>query len=359
MQLPKHGANPNQFVSALGMEMKEDSIDFSVNTNPLGFPTILKDTWEQYIENIDQYPDPNSEKLTKAIADHANVDSTQVLVGNGAAEIIFLIANHFRNKNVLIIEPTFTEYRDACEAFDCNVQSFTLNADDWTFNIGQLINQLENIDLLFLCHPNNPTGVTYERQKLELLFKQALSNNVTVVIDEAFYDFSTSNITVSNMLPSYENLLISRSLTKMYGIAGLRLGYLLANQEWIKNLKKLQQPWSINGLAQQAGLVCLDDKEHVKKTAKYIKNERTRLQFELEKIGYEVSNSQVNYYLLKEKGKNEDLQPLIQFLINHCIIPRHTYNFPVLNGRYIRLAVKTHEENNRLLSILKEWKLRC
>ncbi|RXJ03885.1 threonine-phosphate decarboxylase [Anaerobacillus alkaliphilus] len=358
MQLPNHGANPEHLVRSLHLSQSENTIDFSVNTNPFPLQNHIIANWNQYIESISKYPDPSSEQFIEFLSTKENVQRNQLLLGNGAAQLIYLLAMYFQKKKVAILEPTFSEYREACVAFGCDIEGIIMG-HPWELNKEKLVKRCQQKDVLFICNPNNPTGVSYPPEDLIHVIQKLSSYNVTVIIDEAFFDFQEHGTTLIQLVNQYDNLIILRSLTKMYGLAGLRLGFMAANETVIASVSKLQHPWSINGLAQQIGLECLQDDVHVRNTQEFMKNERLRLFPLLEELGYEVSNSQVNYYLLKEKDKKEDCLALIKFLIVNGIIPRHTYNFVSLQGQYIRLAIKTTEENNYLLNVLRRWRETC
>ncbi|WP_026673204.1 threonine-phosphate decarboxylase CobD [Alkalihalobacterium bogoriense] len=360
MQLPDHGANPTYFVEALGLQMKENSIDFSVNTNPLGPPSFIKENWLSYFSEIEKYPDPKAMVLKEIIAKQNDVDLNQVVVGNGAAEIIFLLAHVFREKHVLIVEPTFSEYRQACENHFCRVDSITLSPEtNWALQPDMISKKLQSSDLVFICNPNNPTGVQYRKELLEKIIKEAKLANVVVVIDEAFFDFSLHQESVVPLLHQYDNLVVLRSVTKMYAIAGIRLGYALSSEKLVSSITRWQHPWNTNQLAQQIGSRCLLDLQFAKNTARYIAEERNRLKRKLVELEYSISPSSVNYYLLKEKSEDRDLLGLLTYLIEHQIIPRHTYNFQGLEGKYIRLAIKEQDENDKLLKVLESWKAKC
>lgn len=362
MLLPNHGANPEALLKALQMDVTNSHIDYSVNTNPFGLPKIIVEQWESYQELISLYPDPTCSQLKEKIASYNQVKKEQILVGNGAAELIFLLASHFQRKKVLIVEPTFSEYRDACHSFECTVDHVILSREnDWQLEVDQLIEKIRTNQYvaLFLCHPNNPTGCMYHREDLLSIIREADHFGVTVIIDEAFYDFCTETITVAPYIKEFSNLVVLRSLTKMYSIAGVRLGYALMNEDFATKLASRQHPWNINGIAQAIGVTVFSDDSFAKDTATKIANERNRLFQQLTTIGYDVSPSVVNYYLLKETEKNVDLLPFMKYLIKNGIIPRHTYNFIGLDGKYLRLTIKEKEQNDQLLSVLKGWKETC
>ncbi|MDV2683401.1 threonine-phosphate decarboxylase CobD [Alkalihalophilus lindianensis] len=357
MSLPNHGANPKHLTKALGLTYEEDSIDFSVNTNPLGVTQAASLQIDQLQSAIQHYPEPYAETLSRALSEKLNVNDNEVIVGNGAAELIFHLAHLYQGKRVLIVEPTFSEYRDACHANHCYIDSLVLH-EPWKLSITDLEGRLESFDLLFICSPNNPTGTSYSINEMKVIIECAKRNGTKVVIDEAFYDFQLSKQSILNQGVDLNDIIILRSMTKMYGIAGVRLGYLMADKVTISKIKQFQPPWSVNGLAQKIGLQILNDEPFVEMSTKYLAKERRRVKKELEQIGFCISDSVVNFYLLSEPAK-QDLQPLLEFLIQHGVIPRHTYSFNGLDGAYIRLAVKKEEENNQLLDVLRMWREKC
>lgn len=306
-------------------------------------------------ETIAFYPDPHVTKLTKRLAEKNDVPIERILVGNGAAELIFLLASCFREKKVRIIEPAFSEYRDACTAYGCEVDSFVLE-EPWELHKEQMKQMVKGVDLLFLCSPNNPTGVRYSKEQIVTLLKEADKGNVTVVLDEAFYDFCEEKQGLQQLCHMFPHLIVLRSLTKMYAIAGLRLGYMIANERLIKKVKTFQPPWSVNGLAQSIGFHLLDEESFVTQSVHYLHTERERMRRALEQLDFFISPSTVNFYLLSERNK-KDLKPLFLFLLHNGIVPRHTYNFNGLDGCYLRLAVKDRQSNDQLLRLLQNWRL--
>ncbi|WP_100407154.1 threonine-phosphate decarboxylase CobD [Bacillus solitudinis] len=357
MSLPNHGANPIYMTKALGVSHPDNLIDFSVNTNPYGPPPSLAAYLNRDLRPpIISYPDPQAMKLSVKLAQLLQVDLSQLIIGNGAAELIFLLANHFQNQRISIIEPAFSEYRDACEAYGCKIQSIILSSP-WELSVANVEESFSSTDVLFLCTPNNPTGVIYKRKEVLKIIKKANELGITVVIDEAFYDFSKEKDSYINLIVKYDNLIILRSLTKMYSIAGLRLGYLATNSTLVHKLKKKVPPWNVNGLAQEVGQLLLEDQMFVKTTVSSIKSERERVIDAVSELGFFVSNSSVNFFLLYEPSM-KNLDDLLKFLVTKGIIARHTYNFRGLEGRFLRFAIKTETENDVLINALSEWRAR-
>ncbi|UNL83669.1 threonine-phosphate decarboxylase CobD [Priestia koreensis] len=351
MSLPTHGANPHYFLKKLGVRTEKDVVDFSVNTNPLG--SILDHHSLHLQELMMNYPDPNVTTLRQKLGETYDVSPHQVLVTNGAAEAFFLIAAHFSGKKALLLQPTFVEYKEACEAFQCEVHSLQLKEkENWTWPFEQLMDLLPSMDIVWICHPNNPTGMLYPNEQWELLLQKAKQHDVTVVIDEAFFDFTERAMRFESYINDYP-VIVVRSMTKMFHIAGIRLGYIFAAPSLITALSMKQPPWSVNGVAQQVGEFCLENDEFVRQTVQFVGQEREWVQKELHALGLRTYPSFTNYYLCEiPKGWNG--REWISYLAAAGVIVRHTENFQGLDGRYMRLAVKTRNENERLLAVFRE-----
>ncbi|AST06932.1 threonine-phosphate decarboxylase [Anoxybacillus flavithermus] len=348
MRLPAHGANPQRLYEAMQMEMPHLYVDFSVNVNPLQHEHVTIE--QQWLRWMNEYPEERSETLRTMIAEREHVMPSNVFVGNGAAECIYLLAEQFAGKHIGIIEPTFSEYRQACEAYGCTVHSFMLD-EHWQPPLDQMVANLPSLHALFVCHPNNPTGTVWSEETMHTLLNAAHDEGVYVVVDEAFYDFWIDGYSVSSFLRAFDRLIVLRSLTKMYRLAGVRLGYVLAHEHVVNKLIKKQPPWSVNTIAQQIAKQLLKDDAFVERTKVYIASERKRVFEQLNKLGYKYSPSVVNFYMLYDETIT-----LFPFLLQHGIVARHTFNFRGLDGKYVRFAVRTKEENDHLLSYLRRWK---
>lgn len=355
MKWPPHGSNPQYLYKEIGIPIPEHLIDFSANINPLGPPRELRQKWSDFYEKITDYPDPNASSLREMIADKEGIPSDFVLMGNGGAELITLMGRMLTRKNVVIIEPAFSEYEKACRANGCHIVHYQAEEPSWQPLEEELFACLKNMDAIFLCNPNNPTGVVYSREFITRLLNECRSNEVLLVVDEAFHDFQSQYDHLTPLLGKYENLIILRSMTKMYAIPGLRLGYVLASSAIIQGLAESQPHWSVNALAMEAGIECLKDANFVEDSALYIENERKKLFTFFENFGFAYSPSRVNFYLLRDP-EHEDQYPFFEFLLHKGIVPRHTFNFPGLEGRWLRFAIKGEKENRRLLEVLLEWK---
>ncbi|MED2971683.1 threonine-phosphate decarboxylase CobD [Fictibacillus sp. B-59209] len=359
MLLPNHGANPQLLANSLKISLDENSIDFSVNVNPYPALRRMKDMWSSLYEDILQYPDPFAELFVQFVSEKEGLNADQILAGNGAAELIFLIAQAYRGSNVLIAAPAFSEYEDACEVNDCNVDFYvTRKEKGWKPDLQELNEKLHGKQLCFLCNPNNPTGTVLELNTLEAIVALCECHHVTLVVDEAFVHFLEKPVSAVQLMKKYSNLIVLRSLTKMFHLPGLRLGYAMSSKEQIGKLRRFQPPWSVNGPAQKLGILCLEQEECADEIVMKTAVERERIFPILDKLGFETSPSTVNFYLLRESGEENVQLALIKYLMIKGMIVRHTFNFRGLDGHYIRLAIRTPEENDRLLAALEGWKAR-
>ncbi|MGE8207344.1 threonine-phosphate decarboxylase CobD [Heyndrickxia sp. NPDC080065] len=357
MTLPSHGANPKYVYGAAKINQPDHLLDFSVNVNPFGAPSVIKEKWMEWYQYIEDYPDPLASQLKKELSTKEGIAENCILIGNGGAEIITLVAQFLKEKRVLIIQPAFSEYEQACLAQKCIVEHHILKEEDWTLEISDLLYKVKQFDAIFLCTPNNPTGVIYDKQSVIELLEEGKRKNCYIIIDEAFYDFSPNNSTYISLLLEYPNLIVLRSLTKMFAIAGLRLGYGAAHPKVIKELSVLKPHWSVNAIAMKAGIECIFQDSYILQTKQHIEAERRRLEVFYKEYAFQMSDSKVNFYLLKDPSLSE-AAPLFHFLLKKGIVPRHTMNFPGLDGRWLRFAIKRAEENNRLMEALVEWKNR-
>lgn len=355
MKWPSHGSNPQLLYQSLQIAKPELIIDFSANINPLGPPPGLKTKWPQLFDLVKDYPDPNASKLINRISSKEELPKSTILIGNGGAELITLIARFLSGKNVLIIEPAFSEYEQACESSGCRVRYHILEEGNWELRLERLLPHIQESDAVFLCTPNNPTGISFEQHSVLRLLEECKKHDCFLIIDEAFHDFLEDGFTYASAIDEYPNLLILRSLTKMYAIPGLRLGYLLANPDIIGQIKKFRPHWSVNSLALVAGEISLEDDSHVENTRQTASRQREILKNFFADNGFIVSDSSVNFYLVKDSYAS-NLLPLFQFLLENGIVPRHTYNFPGLEGRWLRFAVKNDSDNQRLMEVLVQWR---
>lgn len=351
MSWPKHGANPHYLYEKLNIAMPEESIDFSVNINPFGPPPNLKRKWHLLFNEVEAYPDPLARHLKAKIAQRKAISPQTILIGNGAAELIQLIAITLQNKQVAIFQPTFSEYERMCRAYGVNINNVSIDTLSKPESFMQLT---QRYDAIFLCHPNNPSGEIYPQKTLLALLAECEKNDCFLILDEAFYDFVLNDISFVKFVGKYRKLIVLQSMTKMFAIAGVRLGVCFAAPSVIEKLRSYQAYWSVNGIALKIGELILDEEAYVEKVAGYMADQRRHLFPQLSAFGYQLSASRVNYFLLRDP-KMTNQEPLLIFLMKKGIIPRHTMNYPSLDGKYLRFSIRKSEEMTKLLEALKQW----
>lgn len=366
-----HGGN----IYKIFREKNIDKIlDYSSNINPYGLPENLKKEIFEKLFVLERYPDPDYIELREKIAEKNNLNIENIIVGNGATEIIFLFMKILSPKKVLIVSPTFGEYERAIKASTLANDSLEINyfelkeTENFVLNIKNLETELENnYDLLILCNPNNPTGQFLKLKKLEEILKICEQKNTKLFVDEAFVEFveDWENESIINSKENKENLFVIRAFTKFFAIPGLRLGYgICFNNNLLKKMLEKKEPWSVNNIADLAGKTVLDDENYIQKTKEWIKDQKKYMYENLNKIeGLRAYKTEVNFILLKiednllEKGL--DVKNLRKKMLEKGILIRDASNFIYLDKHYFRLAIKDKLNNEKVIetltSILKNY----
>lgn len=336
-------------------------LDFSANINPLGLPKSVKQVLQNSIDDVIHYPDPKASELKAAIAEHYGVARENIVLGNGAAELFYLFLQMVRPKHVLIPVPSFSEYERAAKAADCQVTYFPLDsAKNFCMDWQKLFKSaLESADCVILGNPNNPTGNLLTRQEI-LTFLTALeekSKSLWVIMDESFLDFiDDAPYTLRNLADTYAHVFVVQSLTKFYAIPGLRLGFGVANTKLIQHLEQGKDVWNVNLLAQKAGVAALNDIAYQQASRKLVKKEKQWLYRNLQKLeGIVAYKPSVNFIFLNIRGTGRTSTELVAQMREHGILLRDCANYPGLDGKsFVRVAVRTHEENILLIKALEE-----
>jgi len=348
-----HGGNIRD-VSRKYTIKESNIIDFSSNINPLGFPKAIHTIIPKELNKIVSYPDSQSTQLKETIAKKLGLDEKTILVGNGSTELIYLIPRVLKPKHALIPLPTFIEYGKSLLSVNCELRYLHLNAKQkFRLNIEETVPSLKKGEILYVCNPNNPTGLLLSGNEVSSLVAKAEKKGVMVIVDEAFMDFCEDNSAI-DQVKKRENLIVIRSLTKFFAIPGLRLGYLVANQKLVHKMSLFKEPWSVNILAQKAGEACFNDESFALRTKRFIAKERTYLISELGKIkGLKVYDSSTNYILLKIVRPGLSSGRLYDSLARQGLLIRDCRSFKGLGNNYIRVAVKRRKENTLLITHLK------
>lgn len=364
----------------------KEILDYSSNINPYGIPESLKRKITENLEVLERYPDPDYVKLRQKLANLNKVNLSDIILGNGATEIIFLFMKVINPKKILIVSPTFGEYERAVKATEISGDTVSLSSsngdnknienkkieieyfelkesDDFKLNIGNLKNELENkYDLLIICNPNNPTGKFLKLAQTEEILKECNKYDTKLFIDEAFIEFLEDGMkeSIINTEGNKKNLFVTRAFTKFFAIPGLRLGYgMYFDKELEKKISEKKEPWSVNNFAEMAGLTVLDDAEYIEKTLKWIAEEKIYMYEKLNEIsGIKVYETEVNFITGKidEKLFSEGLnvKVLREKMLEQGILIRDASNFKFLDERFFRLAIKDRASNERVIEVMKE-----
>lgn len=355
-----HGGNLKSAQDRYGIHRKR-IIDFSANINPSGLPYGIKRLICRNINNIINYPDQDSKLLVSALSDKHNIDTDNIIIGNGSNELIYLLLNSFSPGKVIIPVPSYSEYERASLAAgaSCTFPNILTGGriDFELKSISKDINR--SYGLIFICNPHNPTGKSWSRGKLEYLINECRKTGTIVLVDEAFAAFipEEEKYSVIGLLRSYSNLVVLKSMTKIYAIPGLRLGYLLGSKVLISRMRSKQPNWQVNSLAQEIGPYLLRNNRYLSKSKLLISILKDRLYYELKKFDWiDPYYPSVNFILCRLKGPSIDSGLLGDYLVkNHNILIRDCSNFRGLDNSYIRLAVKSRKDNLKLIRCLKEF----
>lgn len=337
----------------------EGVIDFSVNTNPCVTEAYMSKLMVKHSDKALTYPEIDGESLLTEIGETWRIEPSRLMIGNGAIDCLYRLTAALKSETAVIVEPTFSEYRKALEISGTAVASlpYNLKMSPWEAE-ALLLNQLTKIraNLVVICNPNNPTGHCFSEAFVEKLISTQERHKGYVLIDESFRFFE--------QIPSYYNqkswnLLILTSLTKYYGIPGLRVGYLAGNYSLIKAIKKRQMPWNINGVALAVTKEIMKDDDLKTRTRTWYQSEKEFMVNGLAKLkGVQVMPSKANY-LLCQLGdvKGSDLNKWL-LESSEPMALRECSSFPGLSDYYIRIGLKDHEANERLINKLYDyWRL--
>ncbi len=351
--LSRHGGNI--YRASEELEIPEGSIiDFSASINPLGVPESVISEIKSDIRHIANYPDPDTKKLRLEIAKKHGIEPESILCGNGSTELIYLIARALRPENILIPAPTFSEYEKACAGSQAmtvgtrNIRYLTLNKNDhFDIDTAEFIHSMTGCNMAFLCNPNNPTGRLLKKEDVVRTAKAAKELKCYLVVDEAFIDFLPEE-SVIHEVEKNPYLIVLRSMTKFYALTGLRLGYGVFPSGLVEVMQQQKEPWSVNILAQRAGVVAMNDSSYKNETFKIIRMEKQFMEEAFEKMGLDYLPSSANYYLIRPHSAEE----VRISLRKKGILVRGCSDFIGLDESYIRVAVKSRRDNALLIEEL-------
>jgi threonine-phosphate decarboxylase len=338
-----------QVKAAYGLERV---VDFSASINPLGHPEGLKEHLLAHWEQVLVYPDRDSSALRAAVSSHFGIGTDSVVPGNGSAELIDIALRAFKPDRVVLCPPDFGLYESLAPEGTPVVRVPRVEARGFAPDLGALAGKVRGGDLVLFSNPGNPSGFGVSPIDFSPLLDRCAHVGATLALDEAFADFCPE-VSSLPQRPGHPSLVVLRSLTKFFGIPGLRLGFLVAPPVRVRQVADLQVPWSVNGLAQEAGVYCLAQSNWGTRTRAYVAAARERLSTGISGIaGLRPLASRANYLLVEISPPAPSASRLYQALLGSGILVRHCGSFG-LGERYVRLAVRTDEENESLVAALR------
>jgi threonine-phosphate decarboxylase len=338
----------------------EKVLDFSGPVNFLGPSPKAVEAVKQQAMLIKFYPDPNPIELKTKIAEYVGhgVDAGNIILGNGSIELIYMITEVFPHSFKAVIPvPSFTEYEKAAlrvggePIFVQLPENFALDAEA----IKRAVT--EDTRILCICNPHSPSGTLYSREAMLDLLDFCNKKDVILSVDENYIEFTgkAQETTLAGYVKKYENLFVIRSVTKFYGMPGIRFGYGIAAESLIDGLQAVRQPWSINSLAGYATLAAFSDREFIENTERTIAKERAKFAEGLSGIdGLHVFPSVTNFLLVKILNKKITTTVLREKMAKQGILIRDCSTFVGLDDSYFRVTVRASKENKKLIAVLKE-----
>jgi histidinol-phosphate aminotransferase len=347
LPLSVHGSIDYREIDALGIS-PDNVIDFSVNCNPYGPPPEIEQCMDDI--HIERYPDTDSTELIHALSWMLNIPEKQIIIGSGTTELIRLIALAYFTSGdpVLIPQPTYSEYEMSCRIVNARVINRpSANLQDMRISTDKIIEAIQEYHPagIFLCNPNNPTGQYFS--KSEVVEIMSASAESLTVLDEAYIAF-TENIWSSPDLIGQGNLIILRSMTKDYALAGLRIGYAVSDMHTIDVLKRIKPPWNVNSVAQKVAVLALNSPGYIEECALKINEAKDYLIKEVTALGLTVIPSSTNFFLVK----TDNAAKLRHDLLKRGILVRDCASFGL--PEYIRIAPRTMDECRLLIKAMKD-----
>ena len=326
-------------------------LDFSVNTNPLGMPDPVKEALYQAVEEAENYPDIRAQALSAAVAEQLQVQKEQLVFGNGASELFHAVLHAIKPSKILITVPSFLGYEEAAKAIDCEVIFYEMKKEENFCLTDRILDVLdENISLVFLANPNNPVGNLVEPELIFQIAEKCRQCDITLVLDECFMELTGKEQTYSFLkrLDEFPNVVVIRAFTKLYAIPGVRLGYLVCEQNLAEKIRLQLPEWNLSVFAQRAGVAAIKEQEYIVRAVVCIQTQRQFLLEELQAAGCSVFDSDADYLLFYSE------MPLYELFLQRGILIRDCSNFRGLQRGYYRIAVKSEEQNRMFAEVLRE-----
>lgn len=354
-----HGSDLEKIEAIYGIK-KDEIVSFSANVNPLGISTKLRTSLSEHLDAITTYPDRDYKDLKNCIANYAGAEAEHIIVGNGSTELISLFIQITAPKKAMILGPTYSEYEREITLNGGKTKYYPLPASkDFQMDVEDFKSHLtEDLDLLILCNPNNPTSTCIRSNTMREILDVCKESSIYVMVDETYIEFvdDISACSAVSLAKSYNNIIILRGTSKFFASPGLRLGYAITgNEDLLHQIHKYKNPWMINSLAEVAGKLMFQDDDYIQKTRALIASERKKLyQMFLDSPKYTPFEPTANFMLIRIDDPNLDSGILFERCIKEKMMIRDCSTFPFLSDRFIRICFMSEEDNARLAKCLLE-----
>ncbi|MCR4716748.1 MAG: aminotransferase class I/II-fold pyridoxal phosphate-dependent enzyme [Lachnospiraceae bacterium] len=335
-----------------------DIKSFASNVNPLGLSDRLKQELKANIDVITKYPERDYKTLRNAISKYVNAPIDNIIVGNGSTELISGIIKAVSTEDAILFAPSYSEYEREVGLNGGKIRYLPLKKElNWLIDTASLEAFIKpETGLIIMCNPNNPTGNAFNVSELRDILSIAKKHDIIVMIDETYIEFS-SDIDLYSAIPltnEFDNLVVLRGVSKFYAAPGLRLGYAITSSEHLKSsILNSKDPWSINSVAEMAGIIMFSDTDYRANVRDYTAKELEYFKNALEKTGkFIFYPSQANFYLIELNNTDKTSTDVFVHLIKQNLMIRDLSSFPYLGDNYIRIAMLSHEDNERLANVL-------
>lgn len=352
-----HGSDVEKIELLYGIK-KENILQFSGNVNPLGLSNKLKNQLKEQLDVLSTYPDRDYKKLRSSIGEYCECNPNHVVVGNGSTELIRHMIQTINPQSCLVIVPTYSEYAREIQLTGSTIDYFQLKEEDsFHLNIADLNTQLaKKYDILVLCNPNNPTSSVLTQVELTEILIQCEKYHTYLMIDETYAEFvpQIEEITAIPLCENFEHLIVLRGVSKFYAAPGLRLGYAItSNQILLSSLELKKNPWSVNSIAELAGILLFQDENYIQETKLLIQTEQIRI-YELLKSSsqFHPYEPHGNFILLKILDPTLRSHDYFVRAIKEGMMIRDCSDFMYLDDHFIRFCFLTPNDNDRLLQCL-------
>ncbi len=354
-----HGADTFEAADKTGFR-REDILDFSSSVNPLGASEKALEAIRNSLDLIPSYPDSISTNLRTAIASHyGGITKDNVVIGNGSTELIYLFADVFMQKGdvAIIPAPSFGEYENAVRKTGAKVEYAKLNKKFRTNPASFIRKMNKKVKVIYFCNPNNPTSILTSIEKLKEIMQEALERNILVFLDEDFLEFveNGEEFSMIRNIKDFPNLFVLRSFTKIFGLTGLRVGYGIASEEITSIILSAKIPWNVNCLGQAAAVAALEDEDHLEKTLDLVMKEKSFMLNGLKQFKvFKIYPPDANFFFINTRKSGLTAAKLKEKMLKRGVLIRDCSSFAGLDEYFVRIAVKTRLENEKLLDALRK-----